>query len=217
VVDALLQIASVGDLNPHIPVDLWAWLKRQSSLPPVCSRRSAGTTYEAVRKIRELGDVEILKSHLLLVWSEWVFIPPSGFTEMRTSIREDLAGIGMFRHREVLMEGLDRVIAGIGTEGHQEVLAERLSFDIQLFDREAGHYSRDNVFTGAFRVLEARGQYGVLEGVLLNVDRRALKVLTSTPFGLVNLFNLLTPVGFHRIPLDVHLCTPSPMPVVARL
>jgi len=217
VVDALLQISSVGDLNPHISVDLWAWLKRQSSLPPVCSRRSAGTTYEAVRKVRELGNVEILKSYLLLVWSEWVFIPPSGFTEMRTSIREDLAGIGMGRHREILVEGLDRVIAGIWMERHWEVLAERLSFDIQPFDREAGRYSRDNMFAGAFRVLEASRQWGELKEVLLKVDRRALKVLTSTPLGLVNSFNLLTPVGFHRIPLDVHLCTPSPMSVVARL
>ena len=36
VVDALLQIASVGSLRPHIPIGIWAWLKRRLSPPPEC-------------------------------------------------------------------------------------------------------------------------------------------------------------------------------------
>ena len=35
VVDALLQIASEGRLQPFIPVDIWAWLKKRPSLPPI--------------------------------------------------------------------------------------------------------------------------------------------------------------------------------------
>ena len=67
VVDALLQIASNDSLRPHIPVDVWAWLETRPSLPPKCVGRSVGSREEVVRRVRTLGDVEILKSYLLLV------------------------------------------------------------------------------------------------------------------------------------------------------
>jgi len=72
VVDTLFQIASNGSLTPYIPVNIWVWLKGQPPLPPICCGRSMGTMDHVVRRVRELGDVEILESYLLLVWSECV-------------------------------------------------------------------------------------------------------------------------------------------------
>ena len=94
VVNALLRIASVASLLPHIPVGIWAWLKKQPSLPPVCDGRSEGTTRNVIRHVRALGDIETLKSYLYLVWSEWGCIDPFSLPEMKISIREDFSGIG---------------------------------------------------------------------------------------------------------------------------
>lgn len=65
VVDVLLQIAYLGHLRPHIPVDMWLWLDKRPPLPPVCFGRRLGTTKGVVRTVRELGDVEILKKCIL--------------------------------------------------------------------------------------------------------------------------------------------------------
>ena len=43
VVDVLLQIADVDELAPHIPIDMWSWLIRKPSLPPICYGRVVGT------------------------------------------------------------------------------------------------------------------------------------------------------------------------------
>ena len=43
VVDALLYIVSVDSLRPHIPIGIWAWLKKRPTLPPECSGRLKGT------------------------------------------------------------------------------------------------------------------------------------------------------------------------------
>jgi len=194
VVDALLQIASNNPLRPYIPVDIWAWLKKQPTLPPACRGRRMGTEDPVVRGVRELGDIELLESYFLLVWSEWNSAPPRGFTEMRTSIREDLGGIGMERHREVLIKRLDHVLGQL--------------------DKGLGHLKEQIPWLGEYHIPEAREQYGELREVLLEVDREASEILTRTHFRLINLFNLLIPADVHRIPLDVHLCPPSPMFIV---
>ena len=168
VVNTLLQIASVHDLKPYIPVDVWPWLKKPSSLPQVCRGRSVGTTGNVVRTVRELGDVEILESYLLLVWSEWDAIYSDGFTEMCASIREDFAGIGMGRHREVLVKRLDCVLGQFG--------------------RELGH----DLSSGGYNTPEPSEQYEDLKGILLEVDREALEVLTRTSFRLFDSFNSFT-------------------------
>ena len=110
VVDALLQIASSDSLRPHIPVDIWAWLETQPFLSRKCLGLSIGTGEGVVHHVRMLGDVEILKSYLLLVWSEWSWIRDAGFTEMRISIREDFSGIEKRHHREDLIKRLDHVL-----------------------------------------------------------------------------------------------------------
>ena len=108
VVDTLLQIASVGELVRYIPAHVWSWLTKRPSLPPVCEGHYDGTHAHVVEVVRGLRDIEILKSYLLLVWSEWD--TPAGCDEMCTSIREDFSGIGMGHHRAELIRRLDHVL-----------------------------------------------------------------------------------------------------------
>jgi len=161
VVDTLLQIASNGHLEPFIPVSMWAWLKKRPSLPPICYGRKKGAWGCVVRRVRELGDVEILESYFLLVWSEWNHIYV-GLPEMYASIRKDLGGIGMGRHREVLIKRLDHIL--------------------EQLDMGLGHLQEQNPLLGGDHILEAREQYRELKGMLLKADREALEVLTSKPF-----------------------------------
>ena len=152
VVDALLHIASVDSLRPHIPVTIWTWLKRQQSLPPECLGRSRGSSEDVVRQVRTLGDTEILKSYLLRVWSEWDSVDQrfGGLTEMKVSIREDFGGIAMWRDRQDLMERLDRILGQLdGGLDHLRQHKPRLYFD---------HIPR------------AKTQYNELKAALLEVD-----------------------------------------------
>jgi hypothetical protein len=146
VVDLLLQIAHVDSLLPFIPIDIWAWLKEQPSLPPVCQGRLRGTTSNIVCHIRELGDIELLKSYFLVVWSEWDSLYPSGLNEMEIAIREEFGGIGMVRHRKDLIERLDRVL-------------EQLEY-----------FEQRNLKKHQDRVQRRKEQYGKLKVVLLEVD-----------------------------------------------
>jgi len=124
VVDTLLQIASNGSLQPHIPVSMWLWLNKHPLLPPTCIGHWQGSTQVVLQAVRALGDKETLKSYLLLVWSEWDPIHLGGvhnysgqhyshqksLYEMCTSIREDFSGIRMRQHREDLLQWLDHVL-----------------------------------------------------------------------------------------------------------
>jgi len=106
IVDTLLQIASNNSLQSYIPTDVWALLKKRPRLPPVCKGQLVGTTWGVVRRARELGDIEILKSYFLLVWSEYATYP-EGLTSMQASIMEDFSGIEMGGHRKDLIDQLD--------------------------------------------------------------------------------------------------------------
>jgi hypothetical protein len=110
VVDTLFQIASVASLRSHIPVELWSWVKKQPSLPPVCRGRKVAARPEVVHFVRGLKDIDLLKSFFLLVWSEWIHHPKPSLNEMEISIREDFSGIQMREHRKELMERLDYVL-----------------------------------------------------------------------------------------------------------
>jgi len=162
VVDALLQIASVRSLRPHIPVGIWSWLKKRPSLPPECSGRSMGTSGDVVRHVRALGDIEVLKSYLLLVWSEWdpISSVPEGLAEMQIAIREDFSGIGMGHHRGDLIERLDHVLG--------------------QFDRGLGHFKEHKPRIHDGNIQWTKGQYGELKEVLLEVERQAMGVLART-------------------------------------
>jgi len=109
VVNTLLWIASLRRISPHITTDVWSWLKRRPQLPPVCWGRRFGTSPEVIKAVRGLKDIEVLKSYLLLVWSEWDILYDV-FWEMRALIQEDFCGIGMGCHRADLIQRLDDVL-----------------------------------------------------------------------------------------------------------
>jgi len=108
VIDTLLRIAYEPLLQPHIPVGVWSWLNKRPSLSPVCRGRYLGSSPDVLHIVRALGDLEILKSYLLLIWSEWDHL--RGPSEMAISIREDFSGIEMGYHREDLLRHLDHVL-----------------------------------------------------------------------------------------------------------
>ena len=161
VVDTLLQIADVDHLRPQIPVDIWTWLKKLLSLPPVRRGRLHDTGFNIVHQIRGLGDIEILKSYFLFVWSEWNSLDYSGFDEMEIAISEDFGGIKMWCHREDLIERLDYVLGQ---------LEQGWKF-LQLRNSEAN----------VWQVGRAKVQYTELKETLLWVDRNAMEALTRMP------------------------------------
>ena len=62
----------------------------------------------AVRQVRALGDAGVLRSYLLLLWSQWYYrYRYEDFDEMQISIQEDFGGIGMGGHRGELIRRLD--------------------------------------------------------------------------------------------------------------
>ena len=198
VVDALLQIASVDSLRPYIPFGIWAWLKKQPFLRYGFFVGSDGSREGVVRRVRELGDIEILKSYFLLVWSEWNLIgeESGGFAEMLTSIHEDFGGIGMGRHREDLIKQLDDTLTWLNRCLGTSALIDPTSPNAEI--------------------RFAMERYGELKRALAELDRDAAKILTRASPRLI-IFGLLTPVDTYRIPLDLHLHLTSPRSVVSHL
>ena len=70
----------------------------------------------AVRSIRQLKDAKILKSYLLLLWSERWPLRPDGFSEMHVSMCEDFAGIETGYHRTDLIRTLDQFLEQLDHE-----------------------------------------------------------------------------------------------------
>ena len=174
VVDALLQIVCEDTLRQEIPIEIWAWLKKRPSLPPVCRGRAAGTKSAVVHHIRGLGDIEILKSYFLLVWSEWDYLHDCGLTEMMITIGEEFRGIAMRHHRDDLTERLDYILGQL---------------DQGVWD------SKEHVL----RVFEyGKEQYRQLKEVLLEVDRSSREASPRTPPMLIFFKSILTLVGVYR-------------------
>ena len=105
IVSALLQISMYDSLLPHIPLNIWMWLKRHSTLPPLYRGLWARITSSTVRYIRGLDDIQILKSFFILAWSGDNAIDCEDY--MKDLLREDFCGIGMWGHRKDLVERLD--------------------------------------------------------------------------------------------------------------
>ena len=93
----LLNISHNDSLWSSIPVDVLAWLEKQTSFPPNCLARQEGSWVFVVRHVGALGDVEILKLYFLLVWSEWNYV--YGTDDMENSIQRHFGGMVMQRHR----------------------------------------------------------------------------------------------------------------------
>ena len=174
VVDRLLLFAKTDALRPHIPIDLWAWLKKQPSLPLGCRGqievtvrdvaqrvwgRREGNGMDVVHHVRGLGDLDILKSYFHLVWSEWNTLDGPGFAEMQVSIAEDLGGIGEWHHREDLIKRLDRVLRELNRVLPGHTIEEPLTWLIESRRRKE--------------------QYRTLREALLQADRKATKNLTG--------------------------------------
>ena len=200
VVDALLQIASVDSLRPHIPIGIWAWLKRRPSPPPECSGLWKGIIEDVVCHVRTLGDIEILKSYFLFVWSEWYPIKypwqDGSLQEMLTSIQKDFSGIGMGHHRKELINRLDHIL------GQLDLGLEHLKL------------RKPTLQDGNVRV--AKEQYRELKKLLLEVDGEAVDTPTRASLRLV-LFGLLTPTNPYRILLNLHVRFASPVSIISHL
>ena len=149
VVDTLLQIAFDNSVRSRIPVDMWSWLNRRPSLPPVCWGRRLASHRDVLQIVRAIGDVETLKSFLLLVWSEWDELHFEGLDEMCTSIREDLGGIEMRCHWEDLLQHLDRVL-------------EQLDLGLEYLRQHDPDIHESDI-------QRRKGQYGTLRGALLDM------------------------------------------------
>ena len=193
VADTLLQMAFHDSLRPHIPTGMWSWLDKRPSLPPDCERRW-GSARDVVQTVRALRNVGTLTSYLLLVWSEWDYVLYS-LEEMCASIREDVCGIWMGRHREDLLRRLDHILG-------------QLDLGLETLRRHKPDLNEDDVE-------RMKAEYGQLREVLLEVDGEATDMLIGEYLGLGILFGLLTPADRRRIPLDVYVCDPASVSVVA--
>ena len=154
-VDALLQIASNDSLRPRILDHTWGLLKNPVLLPPVCRGRSLGAGLDVVLYLRERGDVGILKSYYLLVWSEWNLLSASVVRVMETSIKEEFGGVGMWGHRKDLIERLNHISARLG--------------------RMSGHFGQEKPWIGEGVVEQAREQYMRLRDALVKIDMEAME------------------------------------------
>ena len=189
VVNTLLQISCNDSLRLHIPVGVWAWLNKRPSLPPSYPGRLSASQSAVVRHVRGLGDVEILKSFFLVVWSEWN--SAYGIDEMEISIQTVFGGIEMWCHRDGLIKRLDHV---------QKQL-----------DRGLEYIKQHQPWIFQRNIKMRKEGYSRLKNVLLEVDKIAMEsALTRTPPSLT-LFdqrnNLLGCVQDPTLTLPV-LCLP---------
>ena len=159
VVDVLLQIASDDTLRPQIPDGVWAFLKKEVSLPPTCRGLLLGTGLDVVLHIRGRGDIDILKSYYLLVLSEWNFLPDEVVNELETSIKEDFGGARMWGHREDLISRVNYVIA-------------QLDWGSGFLDQEKPGG------VGEEAIEQAKEHYSKLRDALLKVHMETMETLT---------------------------------------
>ena len=165
-VTTLLQILGNESLRRHIPIDIWAWLKQRPPLPPVCRERSLASQGSIVHHIREIGDIEILKSYLLLILSEWDPLWTDGFAEVEVLIREDFNGIGMWCHRGDLIKRLDDI------QG-------QLDRGLEYFQQHKPEIDEGDLEVG-------KEQHVRLKNALLEVEQGAMKTLIRTSPGLTS-------------------------------
>ena len=114
VVDTLYQIAVISLLRPHIPIDIWGFLKMQPPLPSMYQGIGNGGSKNVVAYLRGLGDIDLLKSNFLLVWTHMNLASPGQVHAMKRSLQEDFSGAEMKQHRKDLVNQLDRVLGQFG-------------------------------------------------------------------------------------------------------
>ena len=114
-----------------------------------------------IHHVRGLGDIEILTSFLLLLWSEWVYHDNSGIQPTQVTIREDFDGTGLERNRKELMERLDHIL-------------EELNQETEHFRK----YRREVVGTHVFY---AKIEYKALRETLLELEKEVTSTLPVRP------------------------------------
>ena len=210
-VDALLQIASFDTPSRHITPETCSWLTKRPSLPPICLGRDVGTYTRVVEAVRALKDIEVLKSYLLLIWSEWNGILSNGpdrisnphphnayhiescsFCVMRISIQQDFGGVGMGHHRAELVHRLDHILAQL--------------------DRGLEYLKQCNPKFDAYDLHARKNQYQALRDTLLWTNAKAISRASHST---IMPRYILSPGGL-RIPHDVCVCASSSMSVVSR-
>ena len=102
--------------------------------------------------VRGLGDIEILKSYFLLVWTdEWTPIP-SVISDTEDCIRQ--------------------VFGTSGTEHHRRELVERLDHVLGQLDQKLEDCRERNQLTLERDLQDARARYAGFKRVLLEVDEQ---------------------------------------------
>ena len=171
VVDALLQMAYFNLLPPGNHGDIWSWLTLRPSLPPFCRGRYLGSHLHVIQQVRGLKDIEILKSYLLVVWSEWD--PLWNSSTMCECIREEFSGVEANSHRAELVQRLDEVIGEL--------------------DKGLEYLQRDRPDLGEGELQFKKEQYEELRKILKEI-LEAPEIPTCMSPRSINLFNLLTVV-----------------------
>ena len=219
VVSALLQIACCNSLRPHVPLNIWTWLKKHSTLPPVYREQCMNITGNVVRYIRGLGDIEILKSFLLHSWSGGNFIVHAEHY-MKDLLREDFCGIGMWGHRKDLVKLLGRILAprGLGWATEPSTQGSRGSgANLVHLTREGEVSSIGSAGTTQTSTQGSLCVYGELRDILLEVEREAAKILIRMlpNFSFFHEYADSRKWDTHRIALHLHLCSTPPLPMTS--
>jgi len=85
----------------------------------------------------------------------------------------------------------------------------QLDGGLEYFRQDVPELDEDEVQT-------RKGQHEELGAILSEENRKTVEFLTCTFPESAALFDLLTPTDAHRIPLDICVCTPDPVPIVDR-
>jgi len=187
IVDALLQIVCFELPPTGNHGDIWSWLTLRPSLPPICRGRCVGSHPDVMQQVRGLKNIEILKSYLLVVWSEWDSLRYSGFLMMCKCICEEFSGVEASSHRAELVQRLDEVIGEL--------------------DKGLEYLQRDTPDLRKEELQRRKGQYEKLRRVLKEIPE-APEIPTCMSPRLINLFDLLTPVDTRRISPNIRVCAP---------
>jgi hypothetical protein len=85
-----------------------------------------GARTATVAYVRRVGDIHLLKSYLLLVWTDRCLFHSNHIHELESLIREEFGGIEMEHHRKDLIERLDRVLGNLGPPKVETVWVRRV-------------------------------------------------------------------------------------------
>ena len=196
VIEVTLQVASFQPFRGLIPVGVWAWFKERPSLPPERQGR-LGTNPHVIDYVRTLGDLEILKSYFLVLWSEWGFLSDNVLHAMESSLREDFCRTEMGQHREDLMQRLDHVLGELGR-------------GLEYFTRYTTRYSDED------KIQASKNRYGKLKDVLLEVEREAA-MKTSTRMSQVDPLQRVSRSLWTLYRVLLNLCSATLVPVISHL